>query len=132
MELEKFQEVTGEKYEYIFKSSDYGKWYSDVKFYVEDVEKSAKGGISGFYLEFQGDYQKSCDGDAYSVGYMLKNIADEISAFIGFYPINPDTLKYDKSFDKFYVEEAVVMNFEYKIDERHFVDLSYHIVYEDK
>jgi oligoribonuclease NrnB/cAMP/cGMP phosphodiesterase (DHH superfamily) len=128
MDREKIESILSEKYEYLFKN-EFMRKYELVLLEVVDVEYQ-NNEIKAYSFDVKFDSNESNDGNALTIGHMLSKANEEIIEFLYKYPVNPKTYQIDTKFESFSVNDGLFMNFDYKFDELHMMDISYFITYD--
>lgn len=128
MDYKKIQDSLSEKYRYLF-INDFKRTYEILSLEVIDVELD-KEKITEFSLDLKIDDTSACDGDAPSIGHMLRKVNDDIVEFLYRYPVNPNTGRIDTTFQDFRVNDGLFLNFDYKLDESHVMDITFRVSYE--
>ena len=128
MDREKIESILSEKYEYLFKN-EFMRKYELVLLEIVDVEYQNKE-IKAFSFDVKFDCNLANDGNAHTIGHMLTKANEEIIEFLYKYPVNPKTYQIDPKFENFSVNDGLFMNFDYKFDELHMMDISYYITYD--
>lgn len=128
MDYKKIQESLSEKYRYLF-INDFKRTYDLVALEVIDVELD-KEKITEFSLDVKIDDTRAYDGDASSIGYMLRQANDDIREFLYKYPVNPNNGRIDTTIQDFMVNDGLFLNFDYKLDESHMMEITFRVSYE--
>lgn len=128
MDYKKIQESLSEKYRYLF-INDFKRTYDLVTLEVVDVELN-ENKITEFSLDVKIDDTRAIDGDASSIGYMLIQANDDIREFLYKYPVNPNNGRIDTTIQDFMVNDGLFLNFDYKLDESHMMEITFRVSYE--
>lgn len=129
MDRNKVEEVLTDKYRYLF-INEFNKIY-DLQSVSVDVELH-KDEISEFSIDFKIDDTRTNHGDAYDIGKMLRDASDYISEFLYKYPVNPKTAKIDTTIQDFMVNDGLFLEFDYALDEKHIMLVTFRVSYEGK
>lgn len=129
MHYKKVGDILSEKYRYLF-ISELGKIYDLAELLVEPAFHNDV--ISELQVDLQIDDTRANNGDSYDIGRMLREADDYIREFLYKYPVNPKTAKIDTNFNDFIVHGALFLDIEYKLDEKHYMLVTFRVDYEGK
>ena len=129
MDLEKLRTTIAERFEYLFRSEFHNRYTVLAPFYVDVTVINKTKTIEELDFTIQIDDTRANDGNAYDIGRMLRECGENLSNFFYKYPLNPTTFKFDKNYDKFIVHDAFFLEFHFKMDELHKMDVSIRIDY---
>jgi protein involved in sex pheromone biosynthesis len=114
----RYKETLTEKFKYLF-LSEMHKHFELINLQVTDI--SYNGDVmEGMDVDVEIDYQGACDGDAHSVGHMLSIISNQVHEFFFKHQIDPVTFKFKGGdVDGLIINDPMILEFHYKLDELH-------------
>jgi hypothetical protein len=114
----RYKETLTEKFKYLF-LSEMHKHFELINLQVTDI--SYNGDVmEGMDVDVEIDYHGTCDGDAGSVGHMLSTISNSLHEFFFNHQIDPKTFRFaNGDVDGLIINDPMILEFHYKLDELH-------------
>ena len=128
--LDKMRNTIGDKYRYLLMSEL--KNYDLINCFCDEVVLNEKDELMEISLDIKVDYMGGCNGDSYSIGYMINQMNDDLRDVLYKFIVDKKTLKFRKPSDNDpMLTDGVFIDFTYKIDEKHEATIYYKFEYED-
>ena len=128
--LDKFRNTLGEKYKYILTSEL--KNYEVLSCFCDEVILDKDDELMEISLDIHVDFMGGCNGDSYSIGYMINQINDDLRDVLYKFIVDKKTLKFRKASDNDpMLTDGLFIDFIYKIDEKHEAKIYYKYEYDE-
>jgi len=115
---DRYRETLTEKFKYLFIGTMH-KHFELINLQVTDISYNGNR-MEGIDVDVELDYQGACDGDGRSVGHMLTLISDSIHEFFYNHQIDPVTFKFIRGdVNGLIINDPMILEFHYKLDELH-------------
>lgn len=128
--MDKFRKNLGEKYKYILTSEL--KNYELLSCECDEVILDKNDELMEISLDINVDYMGGCNGDSYSIAYMINQINNDLRDVLYKFIVDKKTLKFRKSSDDDpMLTDGLFIDFIYKIDEKHEAKIYYKYEYDE-
>lgn len=128
--LDKLRNTIGDKYRYILMSEL--KNYDLINCFCDEVVLDEKDELMEISLDIKVDFMGGCNGDSYSIGYMINQMNDDLRDVLYKFIVDKKTLKFRKASDNDpMLTDGLFIDFTYKLDEKHEATIYYKFEYEE-
>lgn len=115
---DRYRETLSEKFKYLFMGTMH-KHFELINLQVTDISYNGNK-MEGMDVDVELDYQGACDGDTHSVQQMLSTITNNVHEFFFKHQIDPVTFKFIRGdVDGLIINDPMILEFHYKLDELH-------------
>lgn len=115
---DRYRETLTEKFKYLFIGTMH-KHFELINLQVTDISYNGNR-MEGIDVDVELDYQGACDGDGSSVGHMLSTISNSVHEFFYNHQIDPETFKFIRGdVEGLIINDPMILEFHYKLDELH-------------